>query len=151
MAKLFQNLKPVFIYWSAVFISFAAYFMADFDYVTPLNRNQLAQLFCYASLAVFCVLFGRFSDLKESKIGLIIIAFQLFAGGIIGIFNLPLPADIAVYTNYIMYGGGNDAPFDALFHYEYNAWGRLLNFLFSIAFPSVMIWIGYKIKQFRNK
>lgn len=151
MEKLLNNLKPILIYWSAVLVNIAAYFMSDFDYITPFNRNQLAQLFCYFSLAFFCVLFGRFSDLKESKIGLIIVAVQLCLSGVIGIFNISLPVNITAYFNYVMYGAGYDAPFDALFNYDESRLRYFLNFLFSIIFPAVMILIGYTIKRLRKK
>lgn len=151
MKNVLNNLKPFFIYWSSVCISYIAYLTADFDVITGLTRNELARLFCYFSFALFCLLFGRFSDLKESKIGLIILFIQFCFGGIVNIFGLPMPVGITDFSNYIMIGGGYDAPFDALFHYERDGWCSLLNFLFSVAFPSVMVFIGYKLKTVKKK
>lgn len=151
MKKVLNNLKPFLIYWSSVCISYIAYLMADFDFITGLTRNELARLFCYFSFALFCILFGRFSDLKESKIGIIILFIQFCFGGVVDIFNLPMPANIAALSNYIMIGGGYDAPFDALFHYEQGSWCSFLNFIFSIAFPALMVFIGYKIRRAKKK
>ena len=151
MKKVLNNLKPFFIYWSSVCISYIAYLMADFDFITGLTRNELARLFCYFSFALFCLLFGRFSDLKESKIGIIILFIQFCFGGVVDIFNLPLPVNIIAFSNYIMIGGGYDAPFDALFHYEQGGWCSLLNFIFSIAFPALMVFIGYKLRTVKKK
>lgn len=151
MKKVLNNLKPFLIYWSSVCISYIAYLMADFDFITGLTRNELARLFCYFSFALFFILFGRFSDLKESKIGIIILFIQFCFGGVVDIFNLPLPVNIITFSNYIMIGGGYDAPFDALFHYEQGGWCSFLNFIFSIAFPALMVFIGYKIRQAKKK
>lgn len=151
MKKFLNNLKPFFIYWSSVCISYIAYSMADFDFITGLTRNELARLFCYFSFAFFCLLFGRFSDLKESKIGMVILFIQFCFGGIVNIFSLPMPANIITFSNYIMIGGGYDAPFDSLFHYERGGLCSFLNFLFSIILPLVMIFIGYKLRTVKKK
>ena len=37
MKKVLNNLKPFLIYWSSVCISYIAYLMADFDFITGLT------------------------------------------------------------------------------------------------------------------
>lgn len=67
MKKLLVNLRPVAAYWLSVLICFIAYFAADFDFITNLNRNQLSTVFFYISLAVGFILVGRITDLKNVR------------------------------------------------------------------------------------
>lgn len=145
MKKLFENLKPILIYWASVLILYIAYFMADFDFITKLNRNELAVVFFYISLAVLCILLGRFTDLKACKAGLIILALQLVLCPVAYVFDVCF--QFAAFGNYMFSSGG--APFEALFHYNRSGMQYLPDFIFSLAYPAFMVLAGYKLKKYR--
>jgi len=144
MKKLLKNLIPITAYWLSVLILDIAYFAADFDFITHLNRNQLALVFFYFSFAVFCILIGRFTELKQCRAGLILLAVQLLICPVLCIFNIF--GQFAGFGNYMFSGG---APFEALFNYERSGLQYLPDYLFSIAFPFLMIFTGHRLKNIR--
>ncbi len=144
MKKLLENLRPITAYWLSVLILDIAYLAADFDFITHLNRNQLALAFFYFSFAVFCILLGRFTELKQCRVGLIVLAAQLLICPVLCIFNIF--GQLAMLGNYMFSDG---APFEALFNYERSGLQYLPDYIFSIAFPSLMIFIGYRLKKLR--
>lgn len=140
MKKLLDNIKPIAAYWLSIAIFYISYFAADFDFITNLTRNQLADVFFYVSFSVFCILIGRFLDLRSCKAGLIVFAVQLVICSVLCVFNIFY--SFAGIGNYMFSAG----PFQALFHYSRSGWQYLPDFIFSIVFPFLLILIGQKIR-----